>query len=51
MTPKHSAVFLFLIVLALLSIAHAQTSILGFTPSHSTREIEIESKFKSIPLS
>ena len=29
--------------------AHAQTSILGFTPSHSTRETEIESKFKSIP--
>ena len=30
-------------------LAHAQTSILGFTPSHSTRETEIESKFKSIP--
>jgi N-acetylated-alpha-linked acidic dipeptidase len=49
MIPKHSAVFLFLIALALLSLAHAQTSILGFTPAHTTRENEIESKYKSIP--
>jgi N-acetylated-alpha-linked acidic dipeptidase len=30
-------------------IAQAQTSILGFTPSSSARETQIESKFKSIP--
>ncbi len=31
--------------------ALAQTSILGFTPAHSTTEAKIESKFKSIPTS
>jgi N-acetylated-alpha-linked acidic dipeptidase len=31
------------------SPAHAQNSILGFTPATSARENEIESKFKSIP--
>jgi N-acetylated-alpha-linked acidic dipeptidase len=29
--------------------AAAQTSILGFTPTHSATEAEVESKFKSIP--
>src|ERR1035437_3378859 len=31
------------------SIAHAQTSILGFPPSSAARQTEIETKFKSIP--
>jgi N-acetylated-alpha-linked acidic dipeptidase len=30
-------------------VAQSQASILGFTPHHATREVEIESKFKSIP--
>ena len=36
------------LVLLLLSCAQAQ-SILGFTPYNSSRETEIETKFKSIP--
>ncbi len=30
-------------------VAHAQTSILGFSPSSSARQTEVETKFKSIP--
>ena len=40
-----SAFFSFCVV----SAAHAQTSILGFTPLSSARQSQIETKFKSIP--
>ncbi len=52
MRPSRDAARITLVLLFLLCsfrIAHAQTSILGFTPTHSTRETEIETKFKSIP--
>src|ERR1035438_4342950 len=47
MTRKH-AVLLSLAGLSLCTIASAQT-ILGFTPTHVTRETAVEEKFKSIP--
>ena len=47
MTRKH-AVLLSLAALSLCTIASAQT-ILGFTPTHVTRETAVEEKFKSIP--
>jgi N-acetylated-alpha-linked acidic dipeptidase len=52
MRPSRGAAHTTLVLLFLTFsglIARAQTSILGFTPAHSTRETEIESKFKSIP--
>jgi N-acetylated-alpha-linked acidic dipeptidase len=45
MTPLRYAA----ILLALLIGADAQSQILGFTPTHATRESAVEEKFKSIP--
>ncbi|HKI00046.1 MAG TPA: M28 family metallopeptidase [Candidatus Sulfotelmatobacter sp.] len=47
MTRKHAALFS-LAALSLCTIASAQ-SIQGFTPASSTREAQVETKFKSIP--
>jgi N-acetylated-alpha-linked acidic dipeptidase len=38
-----------LLSFCLAPLAHAQTSILGFTPASAAHEAEIETKFKSIP--
>jgi N-acetylated-alpha-linked acidic dipeptidase len=44
-----ATVLLILFPLSTFPLAQAQSSILGFTPASSARQIEIETKFKSIP--